>query len=74
MAQVNKSEKLTINIGLIDLGQIDLLVDERTTPRTARTSSAPRSAANSERDRAPWTKPWHDERSRSAPSATADAT
>ena len=28
MAQVEKSEKITINIGLIDLGQIDLLVNE----------------------------------------------
>jgi Arc/MetJ-type ribon-helix-helix transcriptional regulator len=28
MAQVDKSEKITINIGLIDLGQIDLLVNE----------------------------------------------
>ncbi len=28
MADVDKSEKITINVGLIDLGQIDLLVDE----------------------------------------------
>ena len=28
MAQIEKSEKLTISIGLIDLGQIDLLVNE----------------------------------------------
>lgn len=28
MAEVDKSEKITINLGLIDLGQIDLLVDE----------------------------------------------
>jgi Arc/MetJ-type ribon-helix-helix transcriptional regulator len=28
MAQIDKSEKITINIGLIDLGQIDLLVNE----------------------------------------------
>jgi len=28
MADVDKSEKITINMGLIDLGQIDLLVDE----------------------------------------------
>jgi Arc/MetJ-type ribon-helix-helix transcriptional regulator len=28
MAEVDKTEKITINIGLIDLGQIDLLVDE----------------------------------------------
>ena len=28
MAEVEKSEKITINIGLVDLGQIDLLVDE----------------------------------------------
>jgi len=28
MADVDKSEKITINLGLIDLGQIDLLVDE----------------------------------------------
>ena len=28
MTQVDKSEKITINIGLIDLGQIDLLVNE----------------------------------------------
>jgi Arc/MetJ-type ribon-helix-helix transcriptional regulator len=28
MPQVDKSEKITINIGLIDLGQIDLLVNE----------------------------------------------
>ena len=28
MAEVEKREKITINIGLVDLGQIDLLVDE----------------------------------------------
>ena len=28
MADVDKSEKITINVGLVDLGQIDLLVDE----------------------------------------------
>ena len=28
MAEVDRSEKVTINIGLVDLGQIDLLVDE----------------------------------------------
>ncbi len=28
MAEVDRSEKITINIGLVDLGQIDLLVDE----------------------------------------------
>jgi len=28
MAEVDRSEKITINIGLIDLGQIDLLVNE----------------------------------------------
>ena len=28
MAELDKSEKITINLGLIDLGQIDLLVDE----------------------------------------------
>ena len=28
MAEIDKSEKITINLGLIDLGQIDLLVDE----------------------------------------------
>ncbi len=28
MAEVEKSEKITINIGLVDLGQIDLLVNE----------------------------------------------
>lgn len=28
MAESDKSEKITINIGLVDLGQIDLLVDE----------------------------------------------
>jgi Arc/MetJ-type ribon-helix-helix transcriptional regulator len=28
MAEVDKSEKITINIGLVDLGQIDLLVAE----------------------------------------------
>jgi Arc/MetJ-type ribon-helix-helix transcriptional regulator len=28
MAEVDKSEKITINIGLVDLGQIDLLVEE----------------------------------------------
>ena len=28
MAEGDRSEKLTINIGLVDLGQIDLLVDE----------------------------------------------
>ncbi|MBV8997338.1 MAG: hypothetical protein JO287_27410, partial [Pseudonocardiales bacterium] len=26
MAEVDKSEKITINVGLVDLGQIDLLV------------------------------------------------
>ncbi len=28
MVEVEKSEKITINVGLVDLGQIDLLVDE----------------------------------------------
>ena len=28
MAEVDKSEKITINVGLVDLGQIDLLVQE----------------------------------------------
>ena len=28
MADVDKSEKITINVGVVDLGQIDLLVDE----------------------------------------------
>ena len=28
MAEVDKTEKITINVGLVDLGQIDLLVDE----------------------------------------------
>src|SRR5829696_2939744 len=28
MAETDKSEKITINIGLVDLGQIDLLVNE----------------------------------------------
>jgi len=28
MVDVDKSEKITINVGLVDLGQIDLLVDE----------------------------------------------
>src|ERR1700754_3600159 len=28
MAEVDKSEKVTINVGLVDLVQIDLLVDE----------------------------------------------
>ena len=28
MAELDKSEKITINVGLVDLGQIDLLVDE----------------------------------------------
>lgn len=28
MAEVDKSEKITINIGLVDLGEIDLLVGE----------------------------------------------
>ena len=28
MAEVDKSEKITINLGLVDLGQIDLLVEE----------------------------------------------
>jgi len=28
MAEMDKSEKITVNIGLVDLGQIDLLVDE----------------------------------------------
>jgi Arc/MetJ-type ribon-helix-helix transcriptional regulator len=28
MTGVEKSEKITINVGLVDLGQIDLLVDE----------------------------------------------
>ncbi len=28
MADFDRSEKITINVGLIDLGQIDLLVDE----------------------------------------------
>ncbi len=28
MAEIDRSEKITINLGLVDLGQIDLLVDE----------------------------------------------
>jgi Arc/MetJ-type ribon-helix-helix transcriptional regulator len=28
MAELDKTEKITINIGLVDLGQIDLLADE----------------------------------------------
>jgi Arc/MetJ-type ribon-helix-helix transcriptional regulator len=28
MAETDRSEKITINVGLVDLGQIDLLVDE----------------------------------------------
>ncbi len=28
MAEIDKSEKITINVGLVDLGQIDLLVQE----------------------------------------------
>jgi Arc/MetJ-type ribon-helix-helix transcriptional regulator len=28
MAELDKSEKITINVGLVDLGEIDLLVDE----------------------------------------------
>ncbi len=28
MAEIDKSEKITVNVGLVDLGQIDLLVDE----------------------------------------------
>jgi Arc/MetJ-type ribon-helix-helix transcriptional regulator len=28
VAEVDKSEKITINVGLVDLGQIDLLVNE----------------------------------------------
>lgn len=28
MAEMDRSEKITVNIGLVDLGQIDLLVDE----------------------------------------------
>lgn len=28
MAETDKTEKITINLGLVDLGQIDLLVDE----------------------------------------------
>jgi Arc/MetJ-type ribon-helix-helix transcriptional regulator len=28
MAEIDKTEKITINVGLVDLGQIDLLVDE----------------------------------------------
>src|SRR6202521_5091562 len=28
MAEVDKTEKITINLGLVDLGQIDLLVQE----------------------------------------------
>ena len=28
MAEVDKSEKITVNVGMVDLGQIDLLVNE----------------------------------------------
>jgi Arc/MetJ-type ribon-helix-helix transcriptional regulator len=28
MAEVDRSEKITVNVGTVDLGQIDLLVDE----------------------------------------------
>ena len=40
------SEKITINLGYVDLGHIDLLVRKASTP-TAPTSSAPRSATSS---------------------------
>ena len=40
------SEKITINLGYVDLGHIDLLVRRGFTP-TAPTSSAPRSATSS---------------------------
>ena len=46
MAEIDKSEKITINVGLVDLGQMDLLVDEAFTP-TALISSAQRSGASS---------------------------
>jgi hypothetical protein len=45
MAEVEKSEKITINFGLVDLGQIDLLVDDGFTP-TAPTSSVRPSGAS----------------------------
>jgi hypothetical protein len=48
-------EKLTINIGCVDLGQIDLLVQEGFYA-IARTSSAPRSATSWPRTRTPCAK------------------
>ena len=40
------AEKITINLGYVDLGQIDLLV-QKASMRTAPTSSAPPSATSS---------------------------
>jgi hypothetical protein len=42
----SESEKITINVGFVDLGHIDLLVREGST-RTEPTSSARRSAISS---------------------------
>ena len=39
------TEKITINLGYVDLGRIDLLFRKDSTP-TGRTSSGPRSAIN----------------------------
>jgi hypothetical protein len=44
-AKVPESEKITINLGYVDLGQIDLLVQEGFTP-TGPISSARRSATS----------------------------
>jgi hypothetical protein len=46
-ARPGDTEKITINLGFIDLGTIDLLVKEGFTP-IERTSSEPRSAISSQ--------------------------
>lgn len=54
MTEVDKSEKITVNVGLVDLRQADLPVIKASTP-TARTSSVRRSGVSSKRGRAPST-------------------
>ncbi len=41
-----ETEKITMNLGPVDLGQIDLLVQEGVSTRIAPTSSVPRSVTN----------------------------
>jgi hypothetical protein len=60
--EVDRSEKITINVGLVDLGQIDLLVDEGFFAN--RTDFTRRSDASWRAGQTPWRPRWPAGRSR----------